>query len=880
MNLNSTSALVTGSAHPDQEASSSSPHQPDSWEPQSKGLRGPAHYNPDPHAEADWGRVIAEAEEFMKSLFPDSDFAEASQETSADSDQAADLERLDRPREPRAARSDADEAKSGRDAGEKYVAYLGILDRLPVRREIFIRELEKSKLNPHELVHVTQTMPGGLRGAPRVSHIEKSRLDICLDNQLSTFPLNFATSERERLKDCPKNELFFEEFKNYWQDRLNEVARIVSSRLSSIGVDLNASTATLYQTVACCRPVRIHVGEGQLGEPDSKIEDISIAGHRGFIVFIDQGKQAFSVLLAEDEIEIERVPLEDFRQLAGHSSFIISVEPDKEAFSISLAEGEIEIERVPLEELQESQRTANGSWIARHKDSFFSRAALDGLQGRDFSLTRMTEPAPVHEALQDLSKALLIPRQSFLKDYAYGETNMEAAIHNAREVLVPCYIKTRDELLEKCAVDLISLVSDMSDYFRLAKGAMPVKAAGNAKKLAAAGEKGPVPAGKTEQSKPVGKSGLSALFEKISLGRAPKSRKPVELIRRFPKSVSTSYPPAVQRELAKLDRLIRENPGLRQLICKPTDHCADSLEPVVAALKDAGYTTQSRGMYWWEGVDDLFPENHFVVIAKKDNFEYAVDVTAAQYDEIGIKDAVIDTEAGWAKKFHDAAKDYLIKYKDFADPTQAKHAFYSGLPRGPDEIIPRAEDAIILSKPAWYGKNAKFKSVYKYTEAEHGTVERIGRRYFIKAKHHRRELASSNPKPQSSPVENAANFLEQPGNWDADAGDFATHAVANSLRRPLEIHYPDPDRVPTVIAPFASRGGATGAPIRLYYTGDHYNVLIGGRQVVVDGDGDCLFRAVLKGLGQQDNAPNIQNLRRLAAQDIRNNPDDFRDFAV
>src|SRR5690606_3188873 len=101
----------------------------------------------------------------------------------------------------------------------------------------------------------------------------------------------------------------------------------------------------------------------------SKIEDISIAGHRGFIVFIDQGKQAFSVLLAEDEIDIERVPLEDFRQLAGHSSFIISVEPDKEAFSISLAEGEIEIERVPLEELQESQRTANGSWIARHKDS-------------------------------------------------------------------------------------------------------------------------------------------------------------------------------------------------------------------------------------------------------------------------------------------------------------------------------------------------------------------------------------------------------------------------------------------------------------------------------------------------------------------------------
>src|SRR5690606_12304938 len=108
--------------------------------------------------------------------------------------------------------------------GEVYRAYLGSLDDLPIRRDVFVRELKRSHLDPEERLQITQTMPGGLRGTPPlVSYSEKPRIEICLDNQLSTFPLNFATSEREYLRDCPGNEVFFHEFEKYWRERAAKI---------------------------------------------------------------------------------------------------------------------------------------------------------------------------------------------------------------------------------------------------------------------------------------------------------------------------------------------------------------------------------------------------------------------------------------------------------------------------------------------------------------------------------------------------------------------------------------------------------------------------------------------------------------------------------
>ncbi|WP_011582829.1 MULTISPECIES: hypothetical protein [Chelativorans] len=855
----------------------------------SENFKAPAHYSPDPQATAEWDRRIEEAKEHLKSLFPDWSAADSETESPADKEMSGKPKKAGESRKARAIGTwlrvvgNANRLLLTARPHEAYAAHLDILDDLPFRREIFSRELIKSKLDPDRRIPIVQTMPGGIKGVPpKVVHTEKSLIDICLDNQLSTFPLNFATSEREYLKHCPDNKIFFDQFQTYWQKQLREIAQIVTSRLSALGVDFNTSNAAIYQPVACCRSVKVHVGDGQLGEPDFITERISVAAHRGFIVYVEQGKQAFSISLAEERLEIKRVPLDDFQQLAGHHSFTIHVAPGNQAFSILLAEGELEIERIPVEELNKTQADSGHSWISDNKGSFFSKQTIEQLEKEKFYATRMTEPAPIRKTVNDLSKALLIPREPILKQYAYGETNVEATIHSAREMLVPCYVKTRDELIEKCAVDIISLVADVADYFRLAKGAMtPAKAAGGLKQTIPLKTKarllddgiapGQTPLGTHQQ---LG-SALPARG-RMPLSRAQTSARPVELIRRFPNGAAMPNSPVVRNELEKLNRLIRSDHQLERFICKPADRCAESLEPVVAALKNAGYETRSRAMYWWEDADDFLPENHFLVLARKDNVEYAIDLTAGQYSAYGITDMIIDTEAAWAKRFQEIAKGKLVKYKDFQNPIQAKNAFYSGIPVRPNDIIKNAEDAVVLSKPAWYGKHRRFRSVYKYAEPEGGIIERIGRRYLIKAKHNRPSNGIAHPRQHTSPVERVAAFVEKRGNWNSGAGDLAVQAVVNILRREIEIFYPDPNRIPTRLIPMPSRGGAMGDPIQLYYTGNHYDALIEGKRIPVAPDGDCLFRAVLRGLGREDTHQDIQYLRKIAAQDIRSHADEFR----
>src|SRR5690606_5234505 len=237
--------------------------------------------------------------------------------------------------------------------------------------------------------------------------------------------------------------------------------------------------------------------------------------------------------------------------------------------------------------------------------------------------------------------------------------------------------------------------------------------------------------------------------------------------------------------------------------------------------------------------------NHFVVLVRKDNFEYAIDVTAAQYRELGITDAVIDTEAAWAKKFHDAGKGYLIKYKDFPSSIQAKNTFYAGLPVGPDDVVANAEDSIILSKPGWYGKGKKFATLSIYTDPDNGVTERIGNRYFVKSSRGGRAEQAPAPAPRPSLAEEVASFLEKPGNWNGDAGDYAPIAIANALRRMLVIHYPaSTGRLPMRIPPMPSRGAVSGSPIEVFYTGNHHEAVVDGRRVLVEPDGDSLLRAV------------------------------------
>lgn len=127
-------------------------------------------------------------------------------------------------------------------------------------------------------------------------------------------------------------------------------------------------------------------------------------------------------------------------------------------------------------------------------------------------------------------------------------------------------------------------------------------------------------------------------------------------------------------------------------------------------------------------------------------------------------------------------------------------------------------------------------------------------------------------------IRSIASFLEVPGNWNAAAGDYAPTAVANALRRELVLRgYPASGQSLSVVP----NGPVSGPAIELAYSPNHYDAYIGGNLHRIRGDGDCLFRAVLAGMNQNRAVTNeaVAGLRRLAAQEIRDNPGLYVPFA-
>jgi hypothetical protein len=184
-----------------------------------------------------------------------------------------------------------------------------------------------------------------------------------------------------------------------------------------------------------------------------------------------------------------------------------------------------------------------------------------------------------------------------------------------------------------------------------------------------------------------------------------------ESIRSLPSALETLHSQAQKIEVRKLNRLIRNDEMLESFIKSPTDRCMDALKPVVETLRNAGYETRVRAMYMWSEAGVEVPGNHFLVLAKKDGIEYAVDLTAGQFRQLGMTGPIIAPEELWAKTFQDAAKGKLfkkgtlIKYRDFKASDSAMNAFPSLFPVDPTDPI---EGAIILSKPTWYkGPGAK-----------------------------------------------------------------------------------------------------------------------------------------------------------------------------
>jgi len=76
------------------------------------------------------------------------------------------------------------------------------------------------------------------------------------------------------------------------------------------------------------------------------------------------------------------------------------------------------------------------------------------------------------------------------------------------------------------------------------------------------------------------------------------------------------------------------------------------------------------------------------------------------------------------------------------------------------------------------------------------------------------------------------------------------------------------------------RGRVSGPPIEIAYRPGHYDAYLGGRLHTIPGDGDCLFRAVLTSMRQERDIADdaVNELRKLAAQDVRNNRADYVPF--
>ncbi len=126
-------------------------------------------------------------------------------------------------------------------------------------------------------------------------------------------------------------------------------------------------------------------------------------------------------------------------------------------------------------------------------------------------------------------------------------------------------------------------------------------------------------------------------------------------------------------------------------------------------------------------------------------------------------------------------------------------------------------------------------------------------------------------------VKAIARFIEVPGNWNAAAGDYAPTAIANALRRELVLRgYPASGKSLSVIP----NGPVSGPAVELAYSPGHYDAYIAGNLHRIRGDGDCLFRAVLASMNQNRAVTNeaVAGLRRLAAQEIRNNPGHYAPF--
>lgn len=541
----------------------------------------------------------------------------------------------------------------------------------PSRRGVGEEVIRREGHDPHEEVSVTDHMPLGVGGASIPAKM--SRIDVYLDDQISVFPF-FHRDVPDEVKKLPDlNKLFDQRFSEYIGEVAASFSEAVSDKLSQMGIAAgdDASILTVHGRV--------------MASKGGHFEMLYPQGQQGYLLKITQGGEARYFALSN--------------KLCG----LVTPVPADEA--------------------------GRNAWLAQHADLFFEADVQNTmLPAASYSARPHKEGLDANSAVQESALDIVSHAILPLKDEAFGETDLEAAIHLARSAILPYYEAGRElsdgeikEALKAAGLETLVLAGGRvikGGAQTLTKGVRKAFGKGKSALKGAADAVGDALAGRAKPSGRGVKATHAGLPMGAGSGRSGRLKHAAsEVVRTFSPGAQDLRSPSVTNDLKEIGALVRGDRQIQKFLSCPREGCEAALEPVIAALKGAGYETRVRGMYLWSNANIDAPKNHFLVLAKKHGVDYAVDVTAGQFSEFGFSGALINTEEAWAKTLHDAARRTLIKYRDFKTPQAARSAFHPLKAVGPTDAL---EGSVILSSPRWYGVAKKTVEIYKFIDRKSG----------------------------------------------------------------------------------------------------------------------------------------------------------------
>ncbi len=503
--------------------------------------------------------------------------------------------------------------------------------------------LRKQGLDPEKNYTITDYMPGFIGGATTTS--TKPMIDIYMEAQVSPLPF-FVRDNPATLKMLPNlDDAFERKFLDYVSETSAQLSIDCLRILSRHGVQETDKADMI--------PVRItqtvrHSGSIFISHPKS---------NRGYVLKVHT-KHAVKY----------------FAVSAKHCDIVVPLRADPGARS---------------------------KWLEANLDLFFDGAVLARAHKPRFDQPTLrnisVHTAIVHGNAQTFEEALLS-----VKSFAFEETDFEKVFHFARGVLIPGYDAAREASKGNYEEAVLSAGLDLLDVAFSA-----TQKAGKLKKL-----------GKLLPSEiddisalrklddvfpgaPPANAATTSLEKKARIDRVEKFKKVEDtaVVARSEKAFLSE----AENEIQKLNRLVRAEKKIRNYCLHPSERCEAVLEPLLSLLKDAGYKTKVRGMYFWSNAKTDMPKNHFAVLASKDGVDYVVDISAGQFSEFDITEPIVATDEMWQRTYRDAAQRTLIKYKDYKSIAAAGNEFSTTRSVLPTDEIPAAK---ILAEPAWYKKVA------------------------------------------------------------------------------------------------------------------------------------------------------------------------------